>query len=224
MLVLSEPPKFNVTLSPIETWDIPCCICSPTRQRNDSIVVVSDLPKKLAKRSIHLHASATLVLYGSLSQQEGRSVGPAVFFHSPVALESHAFQLRIPMYGAASSCDCRVIPFIGAYDQYSLTYKFQSCKSNSLIYTYKDPSHIVIRVKDTVIFRPSCTGEHVTPPPCCPAFEYEVRLYQLACTEARRFSFVVFIKSRLWEAVSSTYSSEACSIMLFYSFVAINQC
>ena len=56
------------------------------------------------------------------------------------------------------------------------------------------------------IFRPSRASEQADPSPCCrPVFEYEVRLYQSTSTELRReINVVVFIKSRLWEAVSST--------------------
>ena len=209
MLVVSEPPKFNVTLSPIETWDISCCLCSPARQHKDSVVVDSDLPKKLARRGIHLRASATLVLYGSLLKQGGRSVGPAVFFHSPVALESHDLRLRIPVDGVNSSCDnCRVLPFIGDYDEDSLSYVYQSSQSKALICNdrnkYSDPRHVVVGVKETVIFRPFCITEQVNSSPCCPKFLYEVRLYQSRSTEptGTKISFVVFIKSRFWTAVS----------------------
>ena len=208
MLVVSEPTKFgDIPPSPIETWHISCCLCSPTRQYNDSVVVDSDLPKKLARRGIHLHTSASLVLYGSLSQQEeGRSVGPAVFFHSPVSLESHAIRLRVPVHGLKSSCDnCRVLPFIGTYNRNSLLYVFQSSQSKALIHYDRnkcgDPRHLVIAVKDTVIFRPSCISG---PSPCCPTFQYQVCMYQSNPTEATsgQISVVVFVKSRPWEAVS----------------------
>ena len=207
MLVLSEPPKFKVTLSPIETWDIYCCLCSPARQHNDSVVVDSDLPKNLARRGIHLRASAALVLYGNFSQQGGRSVGPAVFFHSPVALESHDLRLCIPVDGVNSSCDnCRVLPFIGDYDEDSLSYVFQARQSKALIHNdsnkYSDPRHVVVAVKNAVTFWPSCISGSSS---CCPAFEYQVCLYQLKSTEAMsgQISVVVFIKSRQWEAVSA---------------------
>ena len=209
MLVMSEPPEFNVTLSSVETWKIFCCICSPARQHNDSVVVDSDLPKRLARRGIALEASAALVMYGSLLQQGGRSVGPAVFFHSPLALESHSFHLRVPVDGVKPSCDnCRVVPFIGAYDQNLLSYMFQSSQSMALLHSDRDrrsdPRHIVIAVRDTVIFRPFCITEQADPSPCCPAFEYEIRLYQSRSTVSmgRKISVVVFIKSRLWNAVS----------------------
>ena len=209
MLVVSEPPKFgDIPPSPIETWDISCCLCSPSRQHNDSVVVDSNLPKKLARRGVYLRASASLALYGSLSQQEeGRPVGPAVFFHSPVTLESHAIRLRVPVDGMKSSCDsCRILPFIGTYDQNSLSYVFQSQQSKALIHydcnKRSDPRHLVVAVKDTVIFRPSCISG---PSPCCPSLEYQVCVYRSNPTQAMsgQISVVVFIKSRLWEAVSA---------------------
>ena len=209
MLVVSEPPKFgDIPPSPIDTWPISCCLCSLTQQHNDSVVVDSDLPKKLARRGIHLRASASLVLYGSLSQQEeGRSVGPAVFFHSPVPLESHAIRLRVPVDGMKSSCDnCRVLPFIGAYDRNSLSYVFQSRQSKALIHSdrnkHGDPRHLVVAVEDTVIFQPFRITEQVNSSPCCPVFEYEARLYE-SRSARRQISFVVFKKSSLWKAVSS---------------------
>ena len=209
MLVVSEPINFaDIPSSPIETWDISCCLCSLTRQHNDSVVVDSDLPKKLARRGVYLRASASLVLYGSLSQQEeGRPVGPAVFFHSPVPLESHVFRLRVPVDGMKSSCDsCKVLPFIGTYNQNSLSYVFQSRQSKALIHNDRnmrsDPRHLVIAVKDTVIFQPSCIS---SPSPCCPTFEYQVCVYQSDPTESTSgpISVVVFIKSKLWEKVSA---------------------
>lgn len=43
------------------------------------------------------------------------------------------------------------------------------------------------------------------PSPCCPVFQYEVRVYRSTSNESRKeISVIVFIKSRLWEAVSST--------------------
>ena len=208
MLVVSEPPEFSVTLSPVDTWKIFCCVCSPARQCNDSVVVDSDLLKRLARRSIALEASAALVLYGSLLQQGGRSAGPAVFFHSPLALESHSFHLCVPVDGVKPSCDnCRVVPFIAAYDRNLLSYVFQSSQSNALIHSDRDkrsdPRHIVIAVRDTVIFRPFCITELADASPCCPAFEYQLCLYQSRSTESRKISVVVFIKSRLWEVVST---------------------
>ena len=209
MLVVSEPPKFgDIPPSPIETWHISCCLCSPTRQHNDSVVVDSDLPKTLARRGIYLHASASFVLYGSLSQQEeGRPVGPAVFFHSPVPLESYAIRLRVPVDGMKSPCDnCRVLPFVGTYDQNSSSYMFQSRQSKALIYYDRNkrsnPRHLVNAVKDTVIFRPYCISG---PSPCCPTFHYQVCVYRSNPTQAMsgQISVVVFIKSRLWEAVSA---------------------
>ena len=203
MLVVSEPPTFgDIPPSPIETWDIFCCLCSPTRQHNDSVVVDSNLPMQLARRGIQLHASASLILYGSLLQQEGHSVGPAVFFHSPVPLDSHAFCLHVPVSGVKSSCDsCRVLPFIGTYDRNSSSYMFQSWQSTALIHNDRnkrsDPRHLVVAVKDTVIFRPSCISG---PSPCCPSFEYQVCVYQAM---SGQISVVVFIKSRPWEAVSA---------------------
>ena len=206
MLIISELPEFNVTLSPIETWDISCCLCSPTRQHNDSVDVDSDLPQILARRGIRLHASASLVLYGSLSQQkEGRSVGPAVFFHSPVPLESHTIRLRVPVDGMKSSCDsCKVLPFIGTYDDRdSLLYMFQSRKSQALNHRDRnsDSSQLIVAVKDTVIFRPSCISG---PSSCCPTFEFQVCLYRSGTTESAgiKHSLVVFIQSEFWKAVS----------------------
>ena len=205
MLVVSEPPEFNITLFPIDIWTIPCCLCSPARQYNGNVVVSSDLPNKLARRGIFLQATATFVLYGSVLQQGGRSVGPAVFFHSPLAVESHDFHLRIPLYETKPCCDnCTVSPFIGAYDQDSLSYVFRSNQQSDLIHTYYDRNYLVIGLKDTAVFRPSRASEQADPFPCCrPVFEYEVRLYQSTSTELRReINVVVFIKSRLWEAVS----------------------
>ncbi len=204
MLVVSELPEFKVTLYPIEEWPISCCPCSAPRQHNDSVVVDSDLPKTLAKRGIRLHASASLILYGSLMpQKEARSVGPAVFFHSPVPLESHAIHLRVPVDGVkVCHNNCTVLPSIGTYDGYS--YMFQSRESQALIHKDRNSnsSQLIVAVKDTVIFRPSCISG---PFPCCPTFEYEVRLYRSRATEsARKHSLVVFIKSKLWKAVSIT--------------------
>ena len=208
MLVVSEPTKFgDISPSPIVTWDISCCLCSHTEPKNDNVVVDSDLPKKLARRGIHLHASASLALYDSLSQQEeSRSVGPAVFFHSPVPLESHAIRLRVPLDVVKSCCNnCTVLPFIGTYDLLSL-YVFQSLQSKALIYsdrnTRGDPRHLVVAVEDTVIFQPFRITEQVNSSPCCPVFEYEARLYQSQSTRIK-ISFVVFKKSSLWKAVSS---------------------
>ena len=206
MLVVSEPTKFgDISPSPIETWDISCCLC---RQHRDNVVVDSDLPKKLAGRGVYLHASASLVLYGSLSQQEeGRPVGPAVFFHTSVPLDSHAIRLRVPVDGMKSCCsNCTVPLFIGMYDQNSLSYVFQSRQSKALIHndrnTRGDPRHLVVAVKDTVIFQPFRITKQVNSSPCCPVFEYEARLYQ-SRSARRTITFVVFKKSSLWKAVSS---------------------
>ena len=207
MLVVSEPPDLEITLSPVDTWKISCCPCSPINQCSGSVVVSGELPKKLARRSIALQASVRLVLYGGVLQQGGRSVGPAVFFHSPLALESDAFRLRVPMYGAMSSTcgSCSVSPFKGDYDRDSLLYMFKPGQPNGPMYSQRDPSHMVIAVKDTAILRPSCFSKQADLSPCCLAFKYEVRLYQLTSTELRReICVVVFIKSKLWEEVGGT--------------------